>query len=90
MNREGSRELSLRLFADGVKDGTQNPTIQYYITYSMYLCNGGTPKGWNSLTPTDIALMSIYYAKDREQLVEAQSILTANAMCKMMFGDGNQ
>ena len=90
MNREGSRELSLRLFADAVKDGTMDANMQYYVTYSRYLCNGGTPQGWNSLSMTDIALMSIYYSKDREQLIESQSISTANALCKAMFGDGNQ
>ena len=89
MNREGSRELSLRLFSDAVKDGTMDAKMQYYVTYSHYLCNGGTPQGWNTLSSTDIAMMSIFYAKDREQQIEGQSILNANAMCKAMFGGNN-
>lgn len=74
-------------FANAISEGTSDPKIAELITYARYLCNGGTPTGWNELTSTDILLMQGYYNESKFKEMEGQAILIAKHISKLFGGD---
>lgn len=67
-------------------DGTSDPEISKLIAYAQYLSNGGTPDGWMRFTDTDILMMQTYYNERRYKELEAQAILIANNIGKLLGG----
>lgn len=70
-----------------IQDGTSDKEVSYLIAYAQYLSNGGTPKGWMQMTPTDILLMQTFYNENRYKELEAQAILIAKYIGKLFGGD---
>lgn len=73
----------MEAYRRGVKNGTDNADIQKLSIKAEWMLNGGkTSDDWNSLSVSDIKLLTVdYYAKE-----ERRMRVLSNAFGEAMFG----
>ncbi|MBQ7622028.1 MAG: hypothetical protein IJV02_06415 [Candidatus Methanomethylophilaceae archaeon] len=49
------------LYRQGFKDGSFTPESSLISAYGVYLMNGGTPEGFDSMTDEDVQIMLTTY-----------------------------
>ena len=75
----------MRVFENAVVSGDLSPDSAYLAAYGIYLSNGGTPEGFQSLTMDEVQLIYTMHEADRirENKMRMEGIAK---VIGMMFG----